>query len=67
MSTFSLSETLITCPMEPPLEGQPIPVTIDMVKKVICIAKMKSGKATATGQSGIVLEMIKVPVIQVSS
>ena len=36
---------------EPPLEGSPIPITIDMVKKVI------SGKAA--GPSGIVVEMIK--------
>ena len=57
MSTFSLSETLITCPMEPPLEGPPIPVTIDMVKKATCIVKMKSDKAT--DPSGIVLEMTK--------
>ena len=28
---------------EPPLEGPPIPITIDMVKKAI--SKMKSGKA----------------------
>ena len=35
---------------EPPLEGPPIPITIDMVK-------MKSGKAA--GPSGIVVEMIK--------
>ena len=40
---------------EPPLEGPPIPITIDMVKKVI--SKMKSGKAA--GPSGIVVEMIK--------
>ena len=36
------------------LEGPPIPITIDMVKKVI--SKMKSGKAA--GPSGIVVEMI---------
>ena len=40
---------------EPPLEGPPIPITIDMVKKAI--SKMKSGKAA--GLSGIVVEMIK--------
>ena len=40
---------------EPPLEGPPIPITIDMVKKAI--SKMKSGKAA--GPSGIVMEMIK--------
>ena len=38
-----------------PLEGPPIPITIDMVKKAI--SKMKSGKAA--GPSGIVVEMIK--------
>ena len=36
---------------EPPLEGSPIPITIDMVKKVI--------SEKATGPSGIVVEMIK--------
>ena len=41
---------------ERPLEGLPIPITIDMVKKAI--SKMKSGKAA--GPSGIVVEMIKV-------
>ena len=40
---------------EPPLEGQLIPITIDMVKKAI--SKIKSGKAA--GPSGIVVEMIK--------
>ena len=40
---------------KPPLEGPPIPITIDMVKKAI--SKMKSGKAA--GPSGIVVEMIK--------
>ena len=40
---------------EPPLEGPPIPITIDMVKKAI--SKMKPGKAA--GPSGIVVEMIK--------
>ena len=39
---------------EPPLEGPPIPITIDMVKKAI--SKMKLGKAA--GPSGIVV-MIK--------
>ena len=37
------------------LEGPPIPITIDMVKKAI--SKMKSGKAA--GPSGIVVELIK--------
>ena len=37
------------------LEGPPIPITIDMVKKAI--SKMKSGKAA--GPSDIVVEMIK--------
>ena len=41
-----------------PLEGPPIPVTIDMVKKAI--SKMKSGKAA--GPSGVVVEMIKATV-----
>ena len=40
---------------KPPLEGPPIPITIDMVKKAI--SKIKSGKAA--GSSGIVVEMIK--------
>ena len=40
---------------KPPLEGPPIPITINMVKKAI--SKMKSGKAA--GPSGIVVEMIK--------
>ena len=40
---------------EPLLEGPPIPITNDMVKKAI--SKMKSGKAAAP--SGIVVEMIK--------
>ena len=40
---------------KPPLEGLPIPIAIDMVKKAI--SKMKSGKAA--GSSGIVVEMIK--------
>ena len=38
-----------------PLEGPPIPITIDMVKKAI--SKMKSGKAA--GPSGVVVEMIR--------
>ena len=37
------------------LEGPPIPITIDMVKKAI--SKMKAGKAA--GPSGLVVEMIK--------
>ena len=40
---------------EPPLEGPPIPMTIDMVKKVI--SKLKFGKAA--GPSGVVVEMIR--------
>ena len=40
---------------EPLLEGPPIPITIDMVKKAI--SKMNSGKAA--GPFGIVVEMIK--------
>ena len=40
---------------QPPLEGPPIPITIDMVNKAI--SKMKSGNAA--GPSGIVVEMIK--------
>ena len=40
---------------ELPLEGPPIPITIDMVKKAI--SKMKSGKAA--GPSSIVVEMIR--------
>ena len=39
---------------QPPVEGPPIPITIDMVKKVI--SQMKAGKAP--GPSGIVVEMI---------
>ena len=39
---------------QPPLEGLPIPITIDTVK--MAISKMKSGKAA--GPSGIVVEMI---------
>ena len=37
-----------------PVEGPPIPITIDMVKKAI--SQMKAGKAP--GPSGIVVEMI---------
>ena len=40
---------------QPPVEGPPIPVTIDMVKKAI--SQMKAGKAL--GPSGIVVEMIR--------
>ena len=40
---------------ESPVEGPPIPVTIDMVKKAI--SQMKAGKAL--GPSGIVVEMIR--------
>ena len=39
---------------KPPVEGSPIPITIDMVKKAI--SQMKVGKAL--GPSGIVVEMI---------
>ena len=39
----------------PPVEGPPIPITIDMVKKAI--SQMKAGKAP--GPSGIVVEMIQ--------
>ena len=39
---------------QPPAEGPPIPITIDMVKKAI--SKMKTGKAL--GPSGIMVEMI---------
>ena len=39
---------------QPPVEGPPIPITIDMVKKAI--SQMKAGKAP--GPSGIVVEMI---------
>ena len=39
---------------EPPVEGPPIPITIDIVKKAI--SQMKAGKAL--GPSGIVVEMI---------
>ena len=37
------------------MEGPPIPITIDMVKKAI--SQMKAGKAP--GPSGIVVEMIR--------
>ena len=40
---------------ELPMEGSPIPITTDMVKKAI--SQMKAGKAP--GPSGIVVEMIK--------
>ena len=40
---------------ELPVEGPPIPITIDMVKKAI--SQMKAGKAP--GPSGIVVEMIR--------
>lgn len=40
---------------ESPLEGPPVPIIIDMVKKAI--SKMKLGKAA--GPSGIVVEMIR--------
>ena len=40
---------------EPPLEGPPIPITIDMVKEAIF--KMKFGKAG--GPSRVVMEMIR--------
>ena len=39
---------------QPPVEGRPIPITINMVKKAI--SQMKAGKAL--GPSGIVVEMI---------
>ena len=37
------------------MEGQPVPITIDMVEKAI--SQMKAGKAP--GPSGIVVEMIR--------
>ena len=40
---------------QPPVEGLPIPITIDMVKKAV--SQMKAGKAP--GPSGIVVEMIR--------
>ena len=40
---------------EPPVEGPPIPVTTDMVQKVV--SQMKAGKPP--GPSGIVVEMIR--------
>ena len=39
---------------EPPVEGPPIPITIDMVKKAI--SQMKAGKAP--GKSGIVVMIL---------
>ena len=39
---------------EPPMEGPPIPITTDIVKRAI--SQMKAGKAL--GPSGIVVEMI---------
>ena len=42
---------------QPPVEGPPIPITIDMVKKAISLSQMKAGKAL--GPSGIVMEMIR--------
>ena len=41
---------------QPPVEGPPIPITIDMVKKAI--SQMKAGKAP--GPSAIMVEMIRV-------
>ena len=41
---------------QPPVEGPPIPVTIDMVKKAVL--QMKAGKAP--GPSGIMVELIQV-------
>ena len=43
---------------QPPVEGPPIPITINMLKKAI--SQMKAGKAT--GPSGIVVEMIRAAV-----
>ena len=40
---------------QPPVEGPPIPITTDMVKKAI--SQMKAGEAQ--GPSGIVVEMIR--------
>ena len=52
---LSLTGTLITCLMNPldesPVEGPPVPITIDMVKKAI--SQMEAGKAP--GPSGIVV------------
>ena len=53
-SVWNLSEILNILHINP-LEGPPIPITIDMVKKAI--SKMKSGKAA--GPSGVVVEMIR--------
>ena len=40
---------------QPPVEGPPIPITIDMVKKAISQMKVRK----ASGPSGIVMEMIR--------
>ena len=40
---------------QPPVEGPPIPITTDMVKKAI--SQIEAGKAP--GPSGIVVEMIR--------
>ena len=42
---------------EQPLEGPPIPITTDMLKKARMISKMKYAKAA--GPSGVVVEMIR--------
>ena len=54
---LSLTGTQTTCLISqlPPVEGPPIPITIDMVKKAI--SQMKAGKAP--GPLGIVVEMIR--------
>ena len=52
---LSLTGTQTTCLIKPPVEGPPIPITTDMVKKAI--SQMKAGKAP--GPSGIVMEMIR--------
>ena len=52
---LSLTGTQTTCLYQQPVEGPPIPITIDMVKKTI--SQMKAGKAP--GPSGIVVEMIR--------
>ena len=46
---------------QPPVEGLPIPTTIDMVKKAI--SQMKAGKAP--GPTGIVVEMIRAAVMKI--
>ena len=51
----SKDKDIIILPDESPVEGPPIPFTIDMVKKAI--SKIKAGKAP--GPSGIVVEMIR--------